>query len=154
MCLIFSTQRKCISNIQPNSSHSSSTKRPTIPYRYVPSSELKLRFGGRYSYLFSSLGHWVGCFQSSPSCVFLRSTQMKATSSRVRPPGSTSPSLWSTSSRSASGYRRECLRRFWRRRVKMRVSSTHPPRPDAPPSVQSSTTTPGPTRSCQYATDT
>lgn len=34
-CLITSSQKKSISNIQQNSSPSSSMKRPTIPYRYV-----------------------------------------------------------------------------------------------------------------------
>lgn len=52
----------------------------------------------------------------------LRSTRMKDTSSTAKPRGSTSASPWWTSSRSASGYRRSCLRRRWRRRAKTRVS--------------------------------
>lgn len=52
----------------------------------------------------------------------LRSTRTKATSSTAKPRGSTSASPWWTSSRSASGYRRSCLRRRWRRRAKTRVS--------------------------------
>lgn len=51
-----------------------------------------------------------------------RSTRMKATSSAEKPRASTSPAPWSTSSRSASGYRRQCLKACWRKRGKTRVS--------------------------------
>lgn len=51
-----------------------------------------------------------------------RSTQMKATSFTAKQQGSTSASPWWTSSRNASGYLKECLRRHWKKRVKTRVS--------------------------------
>lgn len=60
----------------------------------------------------------------SPSySLCLRSTQTKATSFTVKQHGSTSASPWWTSSRNASGYQNECLRKPWRRRAKTRVSS-------------------------------
>lgn len=51
---------------------------------------------------------------------------MKATSSAAKPRGSTSAAPWSTSSRSASGYRRWRLKACWRKRGKTRVSPASP----------------------------
>lgn len=73
----------------------------------------------------------VPLFMCFPSPLCLRSTQMKATSFTAKQHGSTSASPWWTSSRNASGYQKECLKRRWRKRVKTRVSLPAP----APPSL-------------------
>lgn len=56
-----------------------------------------------------------------PYSLCLRSTQTRATSSTVKQRGSISVSPWWTFLRSASGYQKECLRRLWKKRLKMRV---------------------------------
>lgn len=71
-----------------------------------------------------------------------RSTQMKATSFTAKQQGSTSASPWWTSSRNASGYLKECLRRHWKKRVKTRVSlaSLGPPPSPSCPSIRPTAT--------------
>lgn len=73
------------------------------------------------------VGKTVGKTQMShPFLCRVRSTRMKATSSAAKPHGSTSAAPWSTSSRSASGYRRWRSKACWRKRGKTRVSPTSP----------------------------
>lgn len=63
---------------------------------------------------------------SHPFLCRVRSTRMKATSSAAKPHGSTLAAPWSTSSRSASGYRRWRSKACWRKRGKTRVSPASP----------------------------